>query len=126
MNPDGRVEVGVRRSHDGRRRTAGRQTRNVDALRIYRIAPHDGAGDASDQRRFALASLLVARAEPVPTLCVVGSPRLLGIDDEAILLFGEKFIRVPAAKSSGDWVQPWSMTTRGSLCPRARLGMNSL
>ena len=28
------------------------------------------------------------------------------------------FIRVPAAKSSGDWVQPCSMTTSGTASPR--------
>ena len=30
---------------------------------------------------------------------------------------GMKFIRVPAAKSSGDCVQPWSMITSGMACP---------
>ena len=32
-------------------------------------------------------------------------------------------MRVPAAKSSGDCVQPWSMTSNGAGFPRSVLGM---
>src|SRR4029077_1687194 len=35
------------------------------------------------------------------------------------------FIRVPAAKSSGDCLQPCSMTMSGTACPRYPLGMYS-
>ena len=38
------------------------------------------------------------------------------------MLLGGAFIRVPAAKSSGDWVQPCSMTTSGAGCPFKLLG----
>ena len=60
--------------------------RDVDALRIDRMVPHDLAGDAGDQRGFAPAAALVARAKPVPALRLVGSARLFGIDHEAVLL----------------------------------------
>ena len=73
MDPDGRVQIGVRRPHDGRGGPAGRQARDVDALRIDRIVPHDLPGDAGDQRRFAPVPLLVARAKPVPAFRLVGS-----------------------------------------------------
>src|SRR5271163_2278758 len=49
MNADGGVQVGVRRSHDGGTRPAGRQTGGIDALPIDRIVLHDLAGDARDQ-----------------------------------------------------------------------------
>ena len=90
MNADGRVQVGVRRSHDGGSGPAGRQASDVDALRIDRMVPHDLAGDARDQRGFAAAPLLVARAKPVPALRLVGSAGLFGIDHEAILLFRQE------------------------------------
>ena len=63
---------------------------DVDALRIDRMVPHDLAGDAGDQRRFAAAPLLVARAKPVPAFRLVGSAGLLRIDHEAILLFRQE------------------------------------
>ena len=107
MDADRSVQVGIRRCHDGGGRAAGRQARDVDALRIDRMIPHDLAGDAGDQRRFAAAALLVAGAKPVPAFRLVGSARLLGIGDHAqVCSSARKFIRVPAAKSSGDWVQP--------------------
>ena len=90
MNADGCVQVGVRRAHDGGSGPAGRQARDVDALRIDRMVPHDLAGDAGDQRGFAPAAALVARAKPVPALRLVGSAGLFGIDHEAILLFRQE------------------------------------
>lgn len=106
MDPDGRVQIGVGRCHDGGGRPAGRQTCDVDPLRIDRIVQHDLASDACDQRRLPALPLLVARAKPIPAFRLVGFIGLLRIDHEAIPLFRQKFIRVPAAKSSGDWVQP--------------------
>src|SRR5271156_1668056 len=73
MNADGGVQIGVRRSHDGGGRTAGRQTAGIDALRIDRIVPHDLPGDAGDKRGFALATLLVADAKPVPAFRLISS-----------------------------------------------------
>jgi len=51
---------------------------------------HDLAGDARDQRRFTAAPLLVARAKPVPAFGLIGSARLLRIDNEAVLLFRQE------------------------------------
>ena len=90
MYADSCVQVGIRRAHDGGGGPAGRQARDVDALRIDRMVPHDLAGDAGDQRGFAPAPALVARAKPVPALRLVGSARLLGIDHEAVLLFRQE------------------------------------
>src|ERR1700733_13486852 len=90
MNADGGVQIGVRRSHDGGTRPAGRQTAGIDALRIDRIVPHDLPGDAGDKRGFALASLLVIHAEPVPAFRLIGCARLLRVDNEAVLLFRQE------------------------------------
>ena len=90
MDADGCVQVGVRRAHDGGSGPAGRQACDVDALRIDRMVPHDLAGDAGDQRGFAAAPLLVARAKPVPALRLIGSAGLFGIDHEAVLLFRQE------------------------------------
>ena len=90
MYADRCVQVGIRRAHDGGSGPAGRQARDVDALRIDRMVPHDLAGDAGDQRGFAPAAALVARAKPVPALRLVGSARLFGIDHEAVLLFRQE------------------------------------
>ena len=60
MYADRCVQVGIRRAHDGGGGPAGRQARDVDALRIDRMVPHDLAGDAGDQRGFAPAAALVA------------------------------------------------------------------
>ena len=48
MYADRRVQIGVRRSHDGGGGPAGRQASDVDALRIDRIVPHDLTGDAGE------------------------------------------------------------------------------
>ena len=90
MDADCRVQIGVRRAHDGGGGPAGRQACDIDVLRIDRMVPHDLAGDARDQRRFAAAPLLVAGAKPVPAFRLVGSARLFGIDHEAILLFRQE------------------------------------
>ena len=90
MYADSCVQIGIRRAHDGGGGPAGRQARDVDALRIDRMVPHDLAGDAGDQRGFAPAAALVARAKPVPALRLVGSARLFGIDHEAVLLFRQE------------------------------------
>ena len=90
MDADGGVQVGIRRCHDGGSGPAGRQARDVGALRIDRMIPHDLPGDAGDQRRFATTPLLVAGAKPVPTFRLVGSARLFGIDHEAVLLFRQE------------------------------------
>src|SRR3984957_12450422 len=82
MNADGGVQIGACRSHDGGTRPAGRQTAGINALRIDRIVPHDLPGDAGDKRGFALASLLVADAKPVPALRLIGSAGLLRRSEE--------------------------------------------
>src|SRR5690349_402074 len=90
MNPDGSVDVAIRRAHDGGGGSAGRQARDVDALRIDRMVAHDLARDAGDHRRLAPAPALVALTKPVPALRLVGSSRLLGIGHEAILLLRQE------------------------------------
>ena len=90
MYADRCVQIGIRRAHDSGGGPAGRQARDVDALRIDRMVPHDLAGDTGDQRRFAPAAALIAGAKPVPALRLVGSARLLGIDHEAVLLFRQE------------------------------------
>ena len=122
MHADRGVEIGIGRPHDGSRRAAGGQPGDVDAPRIDRVVAHDLAGDAGDQRGLAPIALLVAGAEPVPALLGVGGRRLPGIDDEEVCSSASAFIRVPAAKSSGDWVQPCSMTTSGTGCRDSRSG----
>lgn len=68
MHADCGKEVGVRCRQDGRGRGARRKPGGIDPIRIDRVVAHNLAGDARDQRGLALASLLVARAEPVPAL----------------------------------------------------------
>jgi hypothetical protein len=90
MDPDGRVQIGVGRCHDSGGRPAGRQTCDVDPLRIDRIVPYDLASDACDQRRLPAVPLLVAGAKPIPAFRLVGPGRLLRIDHEAISLFRQE------------------------------------
>ena len=90
MDPDGRVQIGVGRCHDGGGRPARRQTGDVDPLRVDRIVPHDLASDARDQRRLPAVPLLLARAKPVPAFRLVGSTWLLRIDHEAMSFFRQE------------------------------------
>jgi hypothetical protein len=90
MDAEGSMELGMRRRHDGRRRAAGRQPRDVHTLWVDRVIPHDLAGDARDQGRLAAIPFLVAGTKPIPALRLIGSARLLGIDNEAIPLFGQE------------------------------------
>ena len=89
MHADRGVEIGVGHPHDGGGRRTGREPGDIDALRVDRVVAHDLPGDARDQRRLALAALLVARAEPVPALRGVGGGGLGRIGDEAGVLLGE-------------------------------------
>ena len=75
-----------------------------DPLRIDRIVPHDLASDAGDQRRLAAVPLLVAVRNQFQHFDWL-APGLLRIQTKHSLL-RQEIIRVPAAKSSGDWVQP--------------------
>src|SRR6185312_860291 len=68
MHPDCSVEIRIGHRHDGGRRSAGREPSDIDASRVDRVVAHDLAGDACDQGGLALAALLVAWTEPVPTL----------------------------------------------------------
>src|ERR1700761_4289620 len=90
MYTDGRVQISVRRSHDRGSGPASRQASDIYALRIDRIVPNDLAGDAGNQRRFAPALLLIARAKPVPAFRLVGPAGLLRINHEAVLLFRQE------------------------------------
>src|SRR6478609_6160534 len=119
MNTDGRVQVAIRCAHDGGGGPAGRQTRDIYALRIDRMVAHDLAGNAGDHRGLAPAAALVARAKPVPALRLVGSARLLRIGHEAILLFcqevhsgaGREIVRrLGAAVKHDDQGKPLSLT----------------
>lgn len=114
-----RVEIRISLSHDCRRRTARRQSRDIDATRIDPVVFHDLARDAGDERRLTLIALLIAPLEPVPTLRGIGHYGLLWIDDKTCVLFGG----VPAAKSSADGVHPCSMTISGLGSSPHRLGM---
>src|SRR3954465_15589523 len=90
MYADCSIQIVVRCSHYSRRRGAGRQPTNVDALWINRIVAHDLASDARDKRRFTSAPLLVGCAKPVPAFRLVCLARLCRIDHEATLFFGNK------------------------------------
>jgi hypothetical protein len=56
------------------------------------------------------------RVEPVPAARCVGRLGLRRIGDQERCCSASSFMPVPAAKSSGDWVQPCSITTSGSGC----------
>ncbi len=86
MHPDRRVEIRIGRTHDRRRGAAGRQTGDVDPSLVDRELAHDLPGDPGDQRRLALAALLVARIEPVPAFGSVGGLRLGGVGDKEDML----------------------------------------
>ena len=90
MDADRRVEVGIGRPHDRRRRPAGREPGDVDAPRVDRVLAHDLAGDAGDQRGLAPVAPLVGGAEPVPAALHVRRRVLRRIDDEAGALLGER------------------------------------
>jgi hypothetical protein len=89
MHANRRIHVGISRSHDSGSGPSGRQSTDVNALRVDRIVAHDLVGDARDQRRLTLTAPLVARAKPVPTLRRVRLDGLCRIDDEASLLFSD-------------------------------------
>src|SRR5205807_10543164 len=89
VHPDRRVQVWVGRGHDGGHRAAGGKPGDVDASRVDEEIAHDLAGDAGDDRRLARIGLLISRGEPVPIATVVSRPRLLWVDDEEGVLFGE-------------------------------------
>ena len=83
------IEVRVGRSHDRSHRAAGGQPGDVDAGRVDGQVAHDLSGDAGDDRRLARAGALVRRGEPVPVAAPVGRSRLLRIDDQEGVAFGQ-------------------------------------
>jgi hypothetical protein len=54
------------------------------------MVANDLAGDASDERRFATAALLVGRAKPIPAFRLVRFRPLRGVSHEAGLFFRDK------------------------------------
>src|ERR1700682_6246132 len=90
MDADCREQIVVRCSHDSSSGRSGRQSTNVDALRINRIVAHDLASDARDKRRFTPAPLLVGCAKPVPAFRLVCLAALCRIDHKASLFFCDK------------------------------------
>ena len=90
MYAKGRVKIGVHPSHGGGSSPAGRLARDIDALRIDRIVPHDLTGNAGDQRWCTGAPPLIACSKLVPALRLVGYAGLFGLEHEAILLFRQK------------------------------------
>jgi hypothetical protein len=68
MHANRGVEVGVGYRQNSRGRSAGREPGGVNPIRVDRVVAHDLAVDAGDQRGLALASFLITRTEPVPTL----------------------------------------------------------
>ena len=83
------VEIGVGHPHNGGGRASGREAGDIDASGVDRVVAHDLAGDARDQRRFAMATLLVARAKPIPALRGIGGGGLFWIRDQAGASLGE-------------------------------------
>ena len=122
MHADRGVQIGVGHAHDGGGRGSGRQPGDIDAFGIDRVVAHDLPRDAGDQRGLALAMLLVVRAEPVPAFRGVGGGGLGRIGDQAGVLLGERVHPRACGEVVGDWVQPCSMTTRGTACHDSRWG----
>ncbi len=90
MHADRRVQIGIRVSHDGRSRPAGREARDVDAARIDRMAEQYPPRDAGDQGRLARIAPLIVRAEPVPALLRVGRGGLRRVRHEKAVLLRER------------------------------------
>src|SRR4051794_17742864 len=90
MHPDGGVKLGIRRTHDGCRRTAGGKSGDIDATWIYPVGFHDLPGDAGDQRGLALIPALVVGVEPVPAFIGIGRRGLSRVGDETAMLLGKR------------------------------------
>ena len=90
MDADRRVDIRIGHSHDCGGGRPSREAGDIDAAPVDRVAAHDLAGNAGDQRGLALAALLVARAKPVPALGGIGGRRLGGISNQAGVLFAER------------------------------------
>src|SRR6267143_344718 len=90
VDADGRVELRVGCAHHGGHCAAGRQPRHVDPTWVDTVAMRDFARHAGEDCRLALVSTLVAALEPVPAPRTIGSMRLLGIENEALPLLGER------------------------------------
>src|SRR3954464_12528846 len=90
MNPDGGVKLGIRRTHDGCRRTAGGKSGDIDATWVYPVVFHDLPGDAGDQRGLAPIPALVVGVEPVPAFIGIGRRGLSRVGDETAMLLGKR------------------------------------
>ena len=77
------------------------------------VTRHDVAHHRGEQRGFALLATMVFLLEPVPATRHVGPARLPRVQHSTPCFVARSFMRVPAAKSSGDCVQPCSITTSG-------------
>ena len=109
--PSRRPRTGRRRRRD-RGRSSGSAGRGGPCRREAPARPRRAAG-----RRARTSSSTCARSSAAP------AP---GRGRRSPRACASSFIRVPAAKSSGSWVQPCSMTTRGSDSPSKPAGANSL
>jgi len=79
---------------------------------------HHHPRDTGDQRRFTVAHAAGRPArnqfQPFEALAAAGCS---GYATRKVHSSAIVFMRVPAAKSSADWVLPCSMTIKGSGCP---------
>ena len=101
MHADGGIEVGIGRGHDGSHGASCRHPCHVDPLSIDVIRADDLPRDPGDEGRFALATMLVGRLEPVPTLRAIGRLRLLRIGDKKSVPFREHIHTRAGGKING-------------------------
>jgi glutathione S-transferase len=76
MHAHGGEQVGVGVAQNGCHRTACRQARHIDALRVDVVAHHHVTRYAGQHRRLAPAAFLVVVLEPVPAARRIGMLRL--------------------------------------------------